>query len=67
MRIKEWYSWHYPELARLVSDNLIFVKLVQLVGDRKTTDVTSEQVEELVGDGEIADKVIESARNSMGQ
>ena len=34
MRVKEWYSWHYPELARIVSDNQVFVKLAQLIGNR---------------------------------
>jgi RNA processing factor Prp31 len=32
MRIKEWYSWHFPELARLVPDNLVYVRLVTLIG-----------------------------------
>lgn len=32
MRIKEWYSWHFPELARIVSDNYAYVKLVDLIG-----------------------------------
>jgi nucleolar protein 56 len=45
MRVKEWYSWHYPELARIVPDNFIYVQLVRLVGDRATTTVTVEQVE----------------------
>jgi len=34
MRIKEWYSWHFPELARIVSDNYAYVKLVDLIGDK---------------------------------
>ena len=40
MRIKEWYSWHYPELVKIISDNFIFVQLVLLIGDRSTTEVT---------------------------
>jgi RNA processing factor Prp31 len=36
MRVKEWYSWHYPELAKIVSDNFIYVQLVNLIGDRAT-------------------------------
>lgn len=32
MRVKEWYSWHFPELAKQVSDNQIFIKLVDLIG-----------------------------------
>jgi RNA processing factor Prp31 len=51
MRIKEWYSWHYPELVKIISDNFIFVQLVLLIGDRSTTEVTVEQLEELVIDG----------------
>ena len=44
MRIKEWYSWHFPELSKIVSDNFIFVQLVSLIGDRATTEVTVEQI-----------------------
>jgi nucleolar protein 56 len=32
MRVREWYSWHYPELARIVTDNSKYVKLVKLIG-----------------------------------
>lgn len=32
MRIKEWYSWHFPELAKIVTDNYTYVKLVDLIG-----------------------------------
>ena len=31
MRVKEWYSWHFPELAKIVSDNRTFVQLVLLI------------------------------------
>ncbi len=32
MRIREWYSWHYPELARIVTENIKYVQLVKLIG-----------------------------------
>lgn len=32
MRIREWYSWHYPELVKIVNDNIKFVQLVKLIG-----------------------------------
>lgn len=51
----------------MVSDNHIFVNLVQLIGDRATTEVTPEELEELIGDGEITEKVAEGIKNSMGQ
>lgn len=67
MRVKEWYSWHFPELAKIVSDNQVFVRLVQLIGDRATSAVEAAEVEEVVGDGEIAERVCEAAKSSMGQ
>jgi nucleolar protein 58 len=35
MRLKEWYGWHFPELAKVVSDNLIYTKVVKAVGMRQ--------------------------------
>ena len=32
MRAKEWYSWHFPELARIITDNHVYTKIVDLVG-----------------------------------
>jgi len=32
MRAREWYGWHFPELGKIVSDNLAFVKTVKLMG-----------------------------------
>ncbi len=51
MRVKEWYSWHFPELSKIVSDNFIFVKLVSLIGDRATSTASLEEIEEIIGDG----------------
>lgn len=27
MRCKEWYGWHFPELAKLVTDSQAFAKV----------------------------------------
>lgn len=67
MRVKEWYSWHFPELSKVVSDNQIYVRLVNLIGDRATSTADVEQIEEIVGDGEISERVFEVSKNSMGQ
>jgi RNA processing factor Prp31 len=32
MRAKEWYSWHFPELARIITDNHVYTKIVDLLG-----------------------------------
>src|ERR1700761_1997434 len=36
MRVREWYSWHFPELIKIVSDNMMYAKLVLLIGDKST-------------------------------
>ena len=35
MRLKEWYGWHFPELTKVVSDNLVYTKLVKAMGMRQ--------------------------------
>lgn len=32
MRCREWYGWHFPELGKIVTDNVAFVKTVKLIG-----------------------------------
>lgn len=32
MRCKEWYGWHFPELAKIIQDNVAFCKTVQKIG-----------------------------------
>ena len=34
MRLKEWYGWHFPELGKVVPDNLMYARVVQLMGVR---------------------------------
>jgi nucleolar protein 58 len=34
MRLKEWYSWHFPELAKIVTDNITYSQMVNLIGMR---------------------------------
>jgi nucleolar protein 58 len=34
MRVREWYGWHFPELAKIIQDNVQFAKTVKLMGIR---------------------------------
>lgn len=45
MRLKEWYGWHFPELAKVLTDNVIFAKAVVKIGMR--TNVKNLSDEEL--------------------
>lgn len=68
MRCKEWYSWHFPELIKIVPDQHKYAKLVKLIRNK---DSLSEEhlpaIEEIVGSADQAKEVLEAARASMGQ
>nr|KAJ0213208.1 hypothetical protein LSAT_V11C400211190 [Lactuca sativa] len=32
MKVKEWYGWHFLELAKIVSDNILYAKAIKLMG-----------------------------------
>ncbi|KAL0445742.1 UNVERIFIED_CONTAM: putative nucleolar protein 5-2, partial [Sesamum latifolium] len=34
MRVREWYGWHFPELAKIIQDNILYAKRVKLMGNR---------------------------------
>lgn len=34
MRVREWYGWHFPELSKIVQDNIQYAKVVKLMGNR---------------------------------
>jgi len=51
MRCKEWYGWHFPELAKIITDNEIYVKLVILIKQKNNvTDEWIEAIEEITLD-----------------
>lgn len=55
MRLKEWFSWHFPELTKIVNENAIFTKLVNLVEKRENiTDEMKDDLTAIVLDDEKA-------------
>jgi nucleolar protein 56 len=55
MRIKEWYGWHFPELAKIVTENEVYVKLVLFIDDKASlTEESLPGLEEIVKEGEMA-------------
>lgn len=63
MRLKEWYSWHFPELIVIVSDYLLYSKVVHLIGMK--TKIKDINFEDLVPE-EIQKEIREAAEMSMG-
>ncbi|KAK9066418.1 hypothetical protein SSX86_013740 [Deinandra increscens subsp. villosa] len=68
MRVREWYSWHFPELVKIVNDNYLYAKLAKYIDDK--SELSEDKLEGLVdilGDEDKAKEVIEAAKASMGQ
>lgn len=36
MRVREWYSWHFPELKELVKDNYMYARCAAFIQDKHT-------------------------------
>ena len=39
-KLREWYSWHFPELFSIISDNLIYAKVISRMETREKLSVT---------------------------
>ncbi|KAG7503949.1 nucleolar protein 58 [Solea senegalensis] len=63
MRCREWYGWHFPELGKIVTDNLAYCKAVRHIGDR--TNVAGSDLSEHLPE-EIEAEVKLAAEISMG-
>ncbi|KAE8138476.1 hypothetical protein BDV38DRAFT_270637 [Aspergillus pseudotamarii] len=63
MRVKEWYGWHFPELAKILNDNLAYAKLVLKMGMR--TNWESSDLAEILPE-ELEGSVKAAADRSMG-
>lgn len=67
MRIREWYSYHFPELVKIVPDNYLFAKAAKFIKDRKSlTQDKLEELEDIVMDSSKAQAIIDAAKMSMG-
>ncbi|KAK7948120.1 putative nucleolar protein NOP58 [Apiospora aurea] len=63
MRVKEWYGWHFPELDRIINDNVAYARIIMAMGMRTNaanTDLTEILPEDLV------ERVKAAAEISMG-
>lgn len=62
MRIREWYSWHFPELKDIVKDNIVFARAAAFIQDKATLFTSSSSTSSsselngslLSGDGKLA-------------
>ncbi|CAA6667816.1 unnamed protein product [Spirodela intermedia] len=68
MRVREWYSWHFPELVKIVNDNYLYAKIAKFVENKSNlTDEHIPALADILGDDDKAKEVVEAAKASMGQ
>ncbi|KAK5847641.1 hypothetical protein PBY51_016751 [Eleginops maclovinus] len=63
MRCREWYGWHFPEMGKVITDNLVYCKAVRKIGDR--TNVAGSDLSDLLPE-EIEAELKLAAEISMG-
>ncbi|KAM3585604.1 uncharacterized protein V6R79_022490 [Siganus canaliculatus] len=63
MRCREWYGWHFPEIGKIITDNLAYCKTVRKIGDR--TNVAGSDLSDVLPE-EIEAEVKLAAEISMG-
>lgn len=71
MRVREWYSWHFPELAKIVKDNYVYARVAKYIGNRKSLSTRDEadvlkELTSLVLEEDDAKAIVSASRSSMG-
>lgn len=67
MRVREWYSWHFPELIKIVTDNIQYARVVGIIKNKSSlSEETLPALNEILLDDEMAKDVLDAARSSMG-
>jgi nucleolar protein 56 len=68
MRVREWYSWHFPELIKIVNDNILYARLVKLLQNRKNINREEhfDGMMEIIADEQKAEAILLASTSSMG-
>ncbi|KAI9291764.1 Nop-domain-containing protein [Neoconidiobolus thromboides FSU 785] len=67
MRIREWYSWHFPELSKIVKDNSQYAQLAKFIKNKgRLTEEDLEGLTEITDDESVSRQILDAARSSMG-
>ena len=80
MRVREWYAWHFPELTKIVTDNIAYAKVSRVIRAawphglkgawfevRDSYEGDKESLTEACGSEEVADEILKALKMSMGQ
>jgi nucleolar protein 56 len=63
----EWYSYHFPELVKIVPENYMYAKVARFIKNRKDMNEDKlEALEEIVMDSSKAQAILDATKSSMG-
>jgi len=68
MRVREWYSWHFPELVKIVNDNFVYARCAEFIKHRSSLneDGKEEGLREILLDDDKAAAIMHASKISMG-
>jgi len=71
MRVREWYAWHFPEMTKIVTDNIVYAKVARVVRVRDTfspdADDSKVKLVDACGSEDVAEEICKAMKMSMGQ
>ena len=65
---REWYSYHFPEMVKIVPDNHMYARVTSFIGDRASlTKDRLDELGEILMDTTKAEAIYDAAQFSMGE
>ncbi|KAI4291372.1 nucleolar protein 56 [Pancytospora philotis] len=65
MRLKEWYSLHFPELAQ-ITDTAEYLRLLMVIGNRKAYLAAAAEPSDAAPESAVPESISAMVSNSMG-
>ena len=64
---REWYSYHFPELVKIVADNYMYARVAGYIKARKDlSEERLEGLEDIVMDSAKVKAISDASKSSMG-
>ncbi len=64
MRVREWYGWHFPEMAKILNDNMFYARCVLRMGMR--INAKNCDFSDILADEAVEAILKKTAETSMG-
>lgn len=64
MRVREWYGWHFPEMAKILNDNMFYARCVLRMGMR--VNAKNCDFSDILADEAVESILKKTAETSMG-